>query len=160
EVQQFRTLSAGLDALEAARELPSGVMVAASGGTLASFLVSARRVPQLFGVPIVVLAEAVEDSVLRDAFALGADDVIPFACYEEVKRRLQVLDRVDPLRRPPLTAGVVLVAHEEPTRRSIAGRVLRHAGYDVRFAENARDALQIAKEVKLSVAVVEQAFGE
>ena len=84
---------------------------------------------------------ALEVGSFRELHAFGADDAVSIDDLpwplEETQKALRVRSRTSG-RLPVRGAGVV--AHAAVGRRAILGRIMRIAGFDVRFAANARRA--------------------
>lgn len=74
------------------------------------------------------------------AFASGADDVASAEESPQLVRRLEAIAKGGAPAGPPMPA---VVADPERTRRTAFGRVLRRAGFDVRFAVETADLASV-----------------
>jgi CheY-like chemotaxis protein len=113
-----------------------------------------RSNASLFGVPLIAMTEHVSDRVMLELHAIGADDVVAFHDLGGLTRRLAALASFDPRARTALFQGSCLLAHADPHRRSLFGRVLRQAGFDVSFAATMPEALAVAERSPPKVLVV------
>jgi DNA-binding response OmpR family regulator len=107
-----------------------------------------------FGVPLIAMSDQVSDRVMLELHALGADDVVAMHDLGGLTRRMAALSTFDPAARTALFQGSCLLAHPDPDRRSVFGRVLRQAGFDVSFAASADEALAVAERSPPKVLVV------
>lgn len=113
-----------------------------------------RSNASLFGVPLIAMTEHVSDRVMLELHAVGADDVVWMHDLGGLTRRLAALASFDPNARTALFQGSCLLAHADPHRRSLFGRVLRQAGFDVSFAATKQEALSVAERSPPKVLVV------
>jgi hypothetical protein len=113
-----------------------------------------RSNANLFGVPLIAMTDHVSDRIMLELHAIGADDVIVFHDLGGLTRRLAALASFDPHARTALFQGSCLLAHADPHRRQLFGRVLRQAGFDVSFAATMQEALQVAERSPPKVLVV------
>lgn len=111
-----------------------------------------------FGVPLVALSEHISDRVMLELYAIGADDVVAIHDLGGLTRRLAALASFDPRARTALFQGSCLLAHSDPHRRQLFGRVLRQAGFDVSFAGSMAEALSVAERSPPKVLVVSNAL--
>ncbi|MDB4972395.1 MAG: hypothetical protein JWN48_736 [Myxococcaceae bacterium] len=107
-----------------------------------------------FGVPLIALAEHISDRIMLELHAIGADDVVAIHDLGGLTRRLAALASFDPKARTALFQGSCLLAHGDPHRRQLFGRVLRQAGFDVSFAGSMQEALAVAERSPPKVLVV------
>ena len=115
-----------------------------------------RGEARLFSVPVVALVPALDEAAFCETHAFGIDDVVVTGDPDAISRRLQHLQEFDPESRPPITQGRAIVAHGDRGRRQVLGRVLRQNGFDVSFAADADELVQVASagdEPKLVVGV-------
>jgi CheY-like chemotaxis protein/Tfp pilus assembly protein PilZ len=115
-----------------------------------------RGMSRLAYVPIIGLAPNLNDLVFAEMYGWGGDDVIRASSSFDLVQRLRGL--ADD-RSPQASAnrGCAVVADTDRRRRALYARVLRNAGYDVRFAiepEEAR-AESVALGVRLVIADAE-----
>jgi DNA-binding response OmpR family regulator len=114
--------------------------------------VQTRSRAQLSKLPILALSQTISDLEFVSAFSWGADDVVPVASVRPLVTRLRALPKEAPV--PPVEKrGCALIAETEPTRRIAVARVLRNAGYSVRFAVHPGDAQDFACDPKLALVV-------
>ena len=107
-----------------------------------------------FGVPLLAMSDQMSDRVMLELHALGADDVVAMHELGSLTRRLAALSTFDPTARTALFQGSCLLAHPDPYRRQVFGRVLRQAGFDVSFAASGDEALGVAERSPPKVLVV------
>lgn len=107
-----------------------------------------------FGVPLIVMSDQISDRVMLELHALGADDVVGMCELGGLTRRMAALATFDPTARTALFQGSCLLAHPDPYRRQVFGRVLRQAGFDVSFAGSSDEALSVAERSPPKVLVV------
>jgi CheY-like chemotaxis protein len=107
-----------------------------------------------FGVPLIALTDRLCDRTLLELHALGADDVVDVNDSGGLTRRLAALESFDPSARTALFQGACLLAHPDPYRRQVFGRVLRQAGFDVSFAGSTVEAQAVAQRSPPKVLVV------
>ena len=143
--------------LSALREEPARLAIIDSRvDDLESLVANIRRDGMTFGVPVALQVAIATDLTFTEAHAIGADDALPRGDFGAITRRVANLSGFDPSQRPEATAGTAILAHPDPTRRCLLGRVLRQAGYFVRFAQ---DGLELgtaaASEAQLLVASTE-----
>ncbi|HEY8945053.1 MAG TPA: PilZ domain-containing protein [Polyangiaceae bacterium] len=114
--------------------------------------VQTRSRARLSKLPVLALTQAVSDLEFVAAFSWGADDVVPLQPARPLLTRLRALPKEPP--PPPVEKrGEALVAELEQTRRVSVARVLRNAGYAIRFAVSAGDAEHFAADPKLALVV-------
>lgn len=104
-----------------------------------------RQQSRLFPVPAVVLVPEIDEQVLCNFHNAGADDSVPIYDDKGISRRIQKLAEFDPGERPRPDRGVAVVAHQDLARRTVLGRILRIAGFDVAFAQDPTDLNKLAK---------------
>ncbi|MFO7179784.1 MAG: hypothetical protein DIU78_013885 [Pseudomonadota bacterium] len=115
-------------------------------------VVQTRSLARFSRLPVLAIAEPLGDLAFVSAFSWGADDVLPLAPERPLVTRLRAL----PKQAPPLPQdgrGAALVAEADRTRRAAVARVLRNAGFSVRFAVSPEDAEQFARDPSLSLVV-------
>lgn len=113
-----------------------------------------RRDPRRARVPILALCHDIDDLSFASAFSWGADDAILLEKSRALTARLRALPRSTPEPSATRARGTALIADADPARRMIVGRVLRNAGYDVRFAVSVADAWEFSKEKGLELVVM------
>jgi CheY-like chemotaxis protein len=106
------------------------------------------------GTPLIALVEQASDRALVPFLALGVDDVVRIHDGPGITRRVAALSSFDPAARTEVFQGRCLLAHEDPVRRSVLGRLLRQAGFDVHFAGNAQDLCRGDTDLSCKLVVV------
>lgn len=119
---------------------PAAIVVEGSGRALEQASLRFRDNPHLAGVPIVALADAPTALDFEEAFGWGVDDIVPRRA-DPLVRRLRQLAKAQSAPAPHKERGSVVVADPDRRRRILVARVLRNAGFDVRFAVDAGEAL-------------------
>ena len=125
--------------------VPRCILADGAAAGLESFVGFARGEARLFSVPIVVLVPSVDENAFGEVHAMGADDVVVTGDWEAVTRRITNLAEFDPAMRPPMTQGRAVVAHADMGRRRVLGRILRQAGFDVSFAGEPAELVDVAR---------------
>jgi DNA-binding response OmpR family regulator len=113
-----------------------------------------RESAECFSLPLIALTDCPCERVIVELHLLGADDVVSIHDVGGLTRRLAALESYDPGARTPMREGSCLLAHPDPYRRQQLGRVLRQFGFDVYFAADTSEALQLAARTKPAVMVV------
>ena len=133
-------------------ETPRCVLVDAHAG-IRDIHEALRSRAECFGVPVIALTDFTSEQAWLELHGLGADDVAASHDLGGITRRLSALSTFDPAARTALFQGTCLVAHQDPYRRTLLGRVLRQGGFDVAFASNTAEALDIAERSPPKVVV-------
>ncbi len=133
-------------------EIPRCVFVDAAAG-IREIHEALRSRAECFGVPVIALTDSASEAAWLELHGLGADDVVALHDVGGMTRRLSALAMFDPSARTALFQGACLVAHHEPYRRALLGRVLRQGGFDVAFASNTGEAVKIAEREPPKVVV-------
>jgi DNA-binding response OmpR family regulator len=122
------------------------------------FCKRARGTERLRSVPVIGMSRHPNELGFARVFAWGADDLVPLGARLPLERRLQAL-RDTP--RPDSTGfGQAVVAEATTQRRALVGRVLAHAGYDVKFAVD-RGAVELyASQSETRLVVISAALGD
>lgn len=114
--------------------------------------VQTRSRAKLSKLPVLALSQAANDLEFIAAFSWGADDLVPLPSERSLLTRLRALPKEPPV--PPVERrGEALVAEADKTRRTAVARVLRNAGFSVRFAVSDEDAGRFATDPKLVLVV-------
>ncbi len=119
-----------------ARTAPGAVLVNATNRGAARLCRRVRSDRRLRAVPIIVVAERVEDETFNLAFGWGADDVVSFDASSALLLRLRAIPKSPPPAPPAI--GQALVAHPDRARCLVLGRALSAAGYNVSYAEDGK----------------------
>jgi hypothetical protein len=103
-----------------------------------------RERASLLTVPVIAVVPHATESVFRGVFAAGADDALVSGDRGGITRRLANLSGAKP--PPPNTrmAGLAIVASGDIAVRRMLGKTLRRAGFDVNYATEARDLVELA----------------
>ena len=103
-----------------------------------ALLLSIRSTPRLSRVPVMFLNDDVTELSFAQLYALGADDCVVLGDREGLQRRLLSIPADLPLSAPA-SRGTAVLAHGDQRQRLLVARVLRNAGFDVRFAIEATE---------------------
>src|SRR5690606_8170346 len=95
-----------------------------------------------------------DDLSFEDVFSWGGDDLVSFANSRALLARVRGLPKTPP-SVPSASRGVAVIADPDRGRRLLRARVLRNAGYSVRFAVSAADTIRFSKESTTRVLVVD-----
>ncbi len=133
-------------------ETPRSVLVDAHAG-IRDIHEALRSRAECFGVPVIALTDSTSEQAWLELHGLGADDVVATHDLGGITRRVSALSSFDPEARTALFQGTCLVAHQDAYRRTLLGRVLRQGGFDVAFASNTAEALEIAERAPPKVVV-------
>jgi DNA-binding response OmpR family regulator/Tfp pilus assembly protein PilZ len=94
-----------------------------------------RGIARLAYVPVIGLAAELNDLVFPEMYGWGGDDVTRVRAPRELTPRLRGLVlSPDASLHPPPGRGGAIVVDSDRRRRTLYARVLRNAGYEVRFA--------------------------
>ncbi len=108
-------------------------------------------------VPIIVFTDRPTDDGFARAFLWGADDLIAVRA-DVISARLASLPDARP-SEPPSHRGEALVAHPDVDRCNVVGRVLRSAGYTVKYAIDESSARQFSGLGGVALVVSTPKFG-
>jgi hypothetical protein len=150
----FTTLDDAARRMEEHAEEPRCVFVAheANLGAVVSRL---RERASLLTVPVIAVVPHPSEAVYRSAFASGADDALVSGDRGGITRRLANLSSAKP--PPPRTGpnqGIALVASGDIGMRRTLGQTLRRAGFDVSYATEERELVELARTVPALALVV------
>lgn len=115
---------------------PTCVFVDCDRWDLAATTSWMREQPHLFSTQVIAVVSELRDGSFVESYRGGADDVVVRTNMGGITRRIANLQGFDPSRRPPVDRGLVLVSHPNDDQRRRLGRVLRQAGFDVRFGSD------------------------
>jgi len=144
-LRSFDKAAEAVAALPSMSETPSGFF-ASRLRTITVLSSWVRQSPELLNVPIVALIEHPTEGQFRDAFAAGADDALVGDDVGTLKQRLETLrDSSAQSYAPRADArhGVALIAMNDGPLRRWVGRTLRQTGFELAFAEQAHEVLEI-----------------
>ncbi|HWA70828.1 MAG TPA: PilZ domain-containing protein [Polyangiaceae bacterium] len=114
--------------------------------------VQTRSRARLCKLPVLSLSESLTDLDFASAFSWGADDLLPTGVLRPLVARLRALPKEAPTP-PTEKRGTALVAEAEQIRRTTVARVLRNAGFAVRFAVTPEDTQRFAADPALVLVV-------
>jgi DNA-binding response OmpR family regulator len=111
-----------------------------------------RAMLRMAHVPIIGLVPELNDLTFPEMYGWGGDDVIRAHAPHELVPRLRWLVVGDSLR-PPAPRGDAVVADADRWRRTLYARVLRNAGYSVKFALQCSEAVDagLGEAIKLVI---------
>jgi DNA-binding response OmpR family regulator len=115
-------------------------------------VVRARSLSRFSRLPVLAVSEILNDLSFVTAYSWGADDVVSAGVVRPLVLRLRALPKQAP-PPPQETRGAALVSEADRTRRAAVARILRNAGFAVRFAVSAEDTLTFARDPKLTLIV-------
>lgn len=144
-LRSFDKAAEAVAALPSMTELPSGFF-ASRLRTITVLSSWVRQSPEMLNVPIVALIEHPSEGQFRDAFAAGADDALVGDDIGTLRQRLETLrDSSAQSYAPRAEArhGVAVIAMSDGPLRRWVGRTLRQAGFELAFAEQAYEVLEI-----------------
>jgi CheY-like chemotaxis protein/Tfp pilus assembly protein PilZ len=124
-----------------------------SDGAEASCL-GVRGIARLANVPIVGLSPELNDLAFPEIYGWGGDDVIRMADAPALIPRLRGVAS-DASLHPPPPKGSAIVVDADRRRRVLYARVLRNAGYDVRFAVTAEEAIGASGSESLKLLIAD-----
>jgi CheY-like chemotaxis protein len=141
-------------------ERASGVAVLVDMATLGAeqFCKRARGTERLRGVPIIGMSRTPSELGFARVFAWGADDLVPLGATPALERRLKALMAADPSEHTSF--GQAVVAEGTTQRRALLGRVLVHAGYDVKFAVDRGSVELYASQAETRIVVISATLGD
>lgn len=125
-----------------AQRSPDAMLLDIGTEAARSTCLEARSHTEHAHMPILSIARHIDDLTFADAFSWGVDDVVRSTKLHGLIPRLRALG-TDP-RTPPNERGRGVIADPDRDRRIVLARVLRNAGYEVKFALTAEDAVAYA----------------
>jgi hypothetical protein len=141
-------------------ERASAVAVLVDMATLGAeqFCKRARGTERLRGVPIIGMSRTPSELGFARVFAWGADDLVPLGATPALARRLSALSAAAPTEQTSF--GQAVVAEGTTQRRALLGRVLVHAGYDVKFAVDRGSVELYASQAETRIVVISATLGD
>jgi DNA-binding response OmpR family regulator len=115
-------------------------------------VVRARSLARFSRLPVLAVSETLNDLSFITAYSWGADDVVSIDQPRPLSLRLRSLPKQAP-PPPQETRGPALVAEADRTRRAAVARILRNAGFSVRFAASEEDTRTFARDANLTLIV-------
>jgi hypothetical protein len=141
-------------------ERASAIAVLVDMATLGAeqFCKRARGTERLRGVPIIGMSRTPSELGFARVFAWGADDLVPLGATPALERRLVALLGARPSDQRGF--GQAVVAEGTTQRRALLGRVLVHAGYDVKFAVDRGSVELYASQAETRIVVISATLGD
>lgn len=129
------TLTALLDAE------PVATVMDSSSPTVEDAFQLARAHPAGKRIPMIAVAEELDDLVFAQTFSAGGDDAVELSQLRPLLARLRLARGLQRLPDPE-PRGLAVVADADVERRKLRARTLYGAGFAVQFASTAAEALQ------------------
>ncbi|MBI5537695.1 MAG: PilZ domain-containing protein [Deltaproteobacteria bacterium] len=116
--------------------------------------ISIRSNPALSPVPILGLAQEVQELSFADIYGVGGDDVVNLTNPVALERRFHTLPR-NLAHQAPTPRGKVLLVDADDRRRLLMARLLRNAGYDIHFSLDVRELGEMALSADIVLVAVD-----
>jgi hypothetical protein len=124
-------------------------------GNLGAVVSRLRERASLLTVPVIAVVPHPSEAAYRLAFAAGADDAVVSGDRGGITRRLASLNAAKPpAPRGVPNQGIALVASGDIGMRRTLGQTLRRAGFDVSYATEARELIELARTAPALALVV------
>jgi hypothetical protein len=154
----FASLDDAARRMEDHAEEPRCVFVS-HDANLSAVVAKLRERASLLTVPVIAVVPHPSESIYRDVFASGADDALVSGDRGGITRRLANLTSGKPPQPHTRHAGLALVASADIALRRMLGKTLRRAGFDVNYANETRDLVDLATSMAgLSLVVATDDF--
>jgi hypothetical protein len=154
----FTSLDDAAGRMEEHAEEPRCVFVS-HDGDLGGVVSRLRERASLLTVPVIAVVPHPSEAVYRSAFASGADDALVSGDRGGITRRLANLSEAKPAPRSVPHQGIALVASGDIGMRRTLGQTLRRAGFDVSYATEAKELVELARTAPaLSLVVATEDF--
>jgi DNA-binding response OmpR family regulator len=140
------------------RDLTAVVVEMRSQGAEGACLL-VRAVGRFAGLPILGLTPELTDLAFSEMYGWGGDDVIRTSSPDDLVPRLRGISG-DPPHISPVERGAAVIADGDRRRRILYGRVLRNAGYDVRFAVDPVETVVVTTNSSPALAVIDANLGD
>ncbi len=118
-----------------------------------------RGIARLANVPVIGLAPELHDLAFPEMYGWGGDDVARLGVPADLIPRLRGLTVSTASLHPPPSKGGAVVADADRRRRVLFARVLRTAGYDVRFALDANEAVRASRDESAKLIIADADIG-
>lgn len=138
-------------------ELPAALVVGAEVVDRSSLMAELRQRPLLDAVPIIARVREPDPEEVEKAFADGADDILVDGAEAQFEALIASFGRADRWSAVRAPSGLVLLANENREERIRLGSVLRHGGFDIRFAADLEEMERWLSEGQAPRAVVASA---
>jgi hypothetical protein len=127
--------------------------------SLAAVVGKLRERANLLTVPVIAVVPHPTESVYREVFAAGADDALVSGDRGGITRRLANLIHAKRPTQVTRHQGLAVVASPDIGLRRTLGKTLRRAGFDVNYATEASDLVELARSTaSLSLVVATDDF--
>jgi hypothetical protein len=154
----FTSLDDAAKRMEEHADEPRCVFVSHEGD-LGAVVSRLRERASLLTVPVIAVVLHPSEAVYRTAFASGADDALVSGDRGGITRRLANLSNAKPAPRAVPAQGIALVASGDIGMRRTLGQTLRRAGFDVSYATETKELVELARNApSLSLVVVTEDF--
>jgi hypothetical protein len=154
----FTTLEDATRRMEEHAQEPRCVFVSHESN-LEAVVAKLRERASLLTVPVIAVVPHPSESVYRSVFASGADDALVSGDRGGITRRLANLVSAKPPQQVARQVGLALVASGDSGLRRMFGKTLRRAGFDVNYATEAHDLVELARTAAgLSLVVATEDF--
>ena len=141
----FASLDDATRRMEEHAEEPRCVFVS-QDANLGAVVSKLRERASLLTVPVIAVVPHPSESVYLSVFASGADDALVSGDRGGITRRLaNLLGGRPTANNNARHQGLALVASSDIALRRTLGKTLRRAGFDVIYASEARDLVELAK---------------
>lgn len=110
-------------------------------------------------VPIISVAKELDDLSFEEIFSWGGDDAVELGHLRHLLARIRALP-ADNDASPPSLRGTAVVADPDRARRLVRARVLRNAGYSVRFAAAGDDVVASTRDGGPNLLVIDAELAE
>ena len=140
----FTSLDDAARRMEEHAEEPRCVFVAQEGD-LGAVVSRLRERASLLTVPVIAVVPHPSEAIYRSAFASGADDALVSGDRGGITRRLANLSSAKPAPRTVPHQGIALVASGDIGMRRTLGQTLRRAGFDVSYATETKELVELAR---------------
>jgi len=135
----------------------SAIVYEAGSEVVDSVCTMVRGNPRFDAIALIAFVRETGEQALGPVFAAGADDYLPIEEVGHLEEKLRELAAHTVIGRPSFIKGRALLADADRRWRVQGARVLRQAGYDVRFAVDADEVARVLErdpQIQLVVADV------
>jgi DNA-binding response OmpR family regulator len=154
----FTSLDDATRRMEEQPEEPRCVFVS-QDADLSAVVSKLRERANLLTVPVIAVVTHPSESSFRAVFAAGADDAIVSGDRGGITRRLANLSHAKRPTQATRHLGLAVVASADIELRRTLGKTLRRAGFDVNYASEASDLVELARTTaSLSLVVASDDF--
>jgi DNA-binding response OmpR family regulator len=133
---------------------PHALLVDDTAADAEAVCVRARSHAHSAHTPIISLSRALDDLTFAEVFNWGGDDAVRLDTMWPLLSRLRLLPR-EGLAPTTANLGTAVVADSDASRRVVRARALHNAGWSIRFALTARDAMDFARDEATTLLVLD-----